>query len=98
MLSRRGHRRSRTPVSGRDGGISMRFRSRFRLAALLTAAGLLPLAITGTAAAAHAPGHTIFKGKHSILTAAQVERLAAHATHRSIIIFKNQLSSLPAKG
>src|SRR5215468_3559456 len=76
----------------------MRFRSRFRLAALLTAAGLLPLAISGTAAAARAPGHTIFKGKHSILTAAQVERLAAHASHRSIIIFKNQLSSLPAKG
>jgi subtilisin family serine protease len=76
----------------------MRFRSRFRLAALLTAAGLLPLAISGTAAAARAPGHTIFKGKHSILTAAQVERLAARATHRSIIIFKNQLSSLPAKG
>src|SRR5215470_14743406 len=76
----------------------MRFRSRFRLAALLTAAGLLPLAISGTAAAASAPGHTVFKGKHSILTAAQVERLAAHASHRSIIIFKNQLSSLPAKG
>src|SRR5207248_2705228 len=33
-----------------------------------------------------------------VLTAAQVERLAAHATHRSIIIFKNQLTSLPAKG
>jgi subtilisin family serine protease len=76
----------------------MRSRSRFRLAALLTAAGLLPLAISGTAAAARAPGHTVFKGKHSILTAAQVEHLAARATHRSIIIFKNQLSSLPAKG
>ncbi len=74
----------------------MRFRSRFRLAALLTAAGLLPLAISGTAAAARAPGHTVFKGKHSILTAAQVERLAARANHRSIIIFKDQLSSLPA--
>jgi len=76
----------------------MRFRSRFRLAAALTAAVLLPLAISGTAAAARAPGHSVFKGKHSILTAAQVERLAAHATHRSIIIFRNQLSSLPAKG
>jgi subtilisin family serine protease len=80
------------------GNNVMRFRSRFRLAALLTAAGLLPLAITGTAAAARAPGHTVFKGKHSILTKAQVERLAAHASHHSIIIFKNQLSSLPAKG
>ena len=77
----------------------MRFRSRFRLAALLAAAGLLPLAISGTAAAAGSPGHHFpFKGTKSVLTAAQVERLAAHATHRSIIIFKNQLSSLPAKG
>jgi subtilisin family serine protease len=76
----------------------MRFRSRFRLAALLTAAALLPLAISGTAAAARAPRHHIFKGTKSVLTAAQVERLAARATHRSIIIFKNQLSSLPAKG
>jgi subtilisin family serine protease len=76
----------------------MRSRSGFRLLAALTAAGMLPLAISGTAAAARSPGHAIFKGTHSVLTAAQVERLAAHATHRSIIIFKNQLSSLPAKG
>src|SRR5215472_10302954 len=76
----------------------MRFRTRFRLAALLAAAALLSLAVTGTAAAARSRGHRVFKGHHSILTAAQVERLAAHATHRSIIIFKNQLASLPAKG
>jgi subtilisin family serine protease len=73
-------------------------RSRFRLATLLTAAGLLPLALAGTAAAAGPSTHKVFKGEHSVLTLAQAERLAAHAAHRSIIIFKNQLTSLPAKG
>ena len=82
----------------KEWGSTMRFRTRFRLAALLAAAALLPLAVTGTAAAARSPGHRVFKGHHSILTAAQVERLAAHATHRSIIIFKDQLTNLPAKG
>jgi subtilisin family serine protease len=76
----------------------MRSRSGSRLLVLLATAGLLPLAISGTAAAARSPGHAVFKGTHSVLTKAQVERLAAHATHRSIIIFKNQLSNLPAKG
>jgi len=33
-----------------------------------------------------------------VLTKAQVERLAAHATHHSIIIFKDQLRGLPASG
>src|SRR5215471_9017512 len=75
----------------------MRFRKGIRLAAVLGTAGLLPLAASGAAVAAHSPGH-IFKGTKSVLTAAQVERLAARATHRSIIIFKNQLTSLPAKG
>src|SRR5690348_4225378 len=75
----------------------MRFRSALRLAATVGTAALLPLAASGAAAAAHSPGR-VFKGTKSVLTAAQVERLAAHATHRSIIIFKNQLTSLPAKG
>ena len=75
----------------------MRFRSGLRLAATLGTAALLPLAASGAAVAAHSPGR-VFKGTTSVLTAAQVERLAAHATHRSIIIFKNQLTSLPAKG
>src|SRR5690348_137291 len=75
----------------------MRFRSGLRLAAILGTAALLPLAASGAAAASHSPGR-IFKGTKSVLTAAQVERLAARATHRSIIIFKNQLTSLPAKG
>lgn len=74
----------------------MRSRSGRRLLVLL-AVGLLPLSVSG-AAAAHPPAHAVFKGTHSTLTAAQVERLAAHATRRSIIILKNQLSNLPAKG
>jgi hypothetical protein len=65
--------------------------------ALITAAGLLPLFISGTAVAASSPHH-VFRGEHSRLTAAQVERLSANATKRSIIIFRNQLTSLPAKG
>ena len=76
----------------------MRSRSGLRLLGLLTAAGMLPLAVSGTAAAARSPGHAVFKGTRSALTKAQVERLAADATHRSIIIFKDQLSSLPARG
>ena len=75
----------------------MRFRSGLRLTAVLGTTALLPLAASGAAAAAHSPGR-VFKGTKSVLTAAQVERLAAHATHRSIIIFKNKLTSLPAKG
>ena len=75
----------------------MHFRSAVRLAATVGTAALLPLAASGAAAAAHSPGR-IFKGTKSVLTAAQVERLAARATHRSIIIFKNQLTTLPAKG
>src|SRR5690242_21777940 len=76
---------------------NMRFRSGLRLAAILGTATLLPLAASSAAAASHSPGG-IFKGTKSVLTAAQVERLAARATHRSLIIFKYQLTSLPAKG
>ena len=75
----------------------MRFRKGLRLVAVLGTAGLLPLAASGVATAAHSPGR-VFKGTKSVLTKAQVERLAAHATHRSIIIFKNQLTGLPARG
>jgi subtilisin family serine protease len=77
--------------------ITMHFRSGLRLAAVLGTAALLPLAASGAAVAAHSPGR-VFKGTKSVLTAAQVERLAARATHRSIIIFKNQLTGLPARG
>ena len=75
----------------------MRFRSGLRLAAALGTAALLPLAASGAAVAAHSPGR-VFRGTKSVLTAAQVERLAAHPTYRSIIIFKNQPTSLPATG
>jgi hypothetical protein len=76
---------------------TMRFRSALRLTATLGTATLLPLAASGAAVAAHSPGG-VAVGTRSVLTAAQAERLAAHATHRSIIIFKNQLTGLPAKG
>jgi subtilisin family serine protease len=68
-----------------------------RYLALLASAGLLALGFSGTAAAA-GPPHQVFHGQKSVLSAAQVRRLSADATHRSIIIFKNQLASLPAKG
>ncbi len=72
-------------------------RSRFRLPALIAAAGLIPLGLSGTAVAARSPVH-VAKAKLPALTVAQVRKLAAHATDRSIIIFKNQLTNLPARG
>src|SRR5262249_38706892 len=80
-----------------EGMDSMLFGKGLRLAAVLGTTGLLPLAASGAAAAAHSPGR-VFKGTKSVLTKAQVEQLAAHATHRSIIIFKDQLRGLPARG
>jgi hypothetical protein len=73
-------------------------RYRFRLPALIAAAGLISLSLSGTAVAAHSSPTSAVKGQQSVLTAAQVRQLAAHATDRSIIIFKNQLSSLPVRG
>jgi subtilisin family serine protease len=70
-------------------------RSPSRLLALLGAGGLLALGVSGTAAAAGSP-RPVFHGQSSVLTAAQVTRLSANATRRSIIIFKNQLASTPA--
>ena len=75
----------------------MRFCSGFRLGALLVTAGLLPLAVGGTAMAASSP-RQVFKGEQSVLTAAQVSQLSADATKRSIIIFNNQMANLPARG
>jgi hypothetical protein len=71
-------------------------RSRFRLLALGATAGLIVLGLSGPAAA-RAPSRAL-KTEPSALTAAQVRRLAAHATDRSIIIFKDQFSDLPARG
>jgi len=70
-------------------------RSASRRLALLSAAGLVCLGIGGTATASTSPGH-VFRGQPSVLSAAQVQKLSADATHRSVIIFKNQLSTLPA--
>jgi hypothetical protein len=75
----------------------MRIGSGLRLTVVLATAALLPLATGNAAAAIQSPG-IVAKGTTSVLTAAQVERLAAHATQRSIIIFRNQLTGLPAKG
>ena len=73
----------------------MRFR--FRLPACIAAAVLIPLGLSGLVAAAQ-PAARQFNGKPAALTAAQVRLLAAHANDRSIIIFKDQLTNLPARG
>src|SRR5260370_23411901 len=72
-------------------------RYRFRLTALIAVAALPPLGLSGPVAAAHSPAHAV-SGQQPALTVAQVLRLAAHATDRSIIIFKSQLTNLPARG
>src|ERR1700722_15834115 len=72
-------------------------RSRVRLTALVAVAGFLPLSVAGTAAAARGQSHEV-KTQQSVLTAAQVRRLASHATNRSIILLKNQLPSLSVRG
>ncbi len=71
----------------------MRSRSR-SLVALL--AGLLALAVGGVALAAGS-SHQVVRGGRSVLSAAEVRRLSAGATHHSIIIIRNQLSNLPAR-
>jgi subtilisin family serine protease len=73
----------------------MRCRTGLRAGTLLAAAGLLALSVSG-AAAATGPPHHLFQGKQSTLSAADVARLSADATQRSIILFKNQLSGTPA--
>ncbi len=74
----------------------MSSRSRFRLVALLATAVLIPLTAVGIAAAARSHNHHVFRGKKTLLTAAQIRRLSAGANKRTIIIFKNQLGRLPA--
>ncbi len=73
----------------------MRFR--FRLPALVAAGVLIPLGLSGQVAAAHPPARA-FTGAPAGLTAAQVRQLAANSTDRSIIILKDQLTNLPARG
>ena len=74
-----------------------RSRSRFRLATLIAVTGLVSVGLGGAAAAAGSSAQ-VGKTERPVLTAAQVRQLAAHATDRSIIIFKNQLSNLPVRG
>ena len=75
----------------------MRSRFSFRVGMALTGAVLLTLTIGGPARAGQGPGR-VFKGSPSALSAADVARLSANANQRSIIVFKNQLTGLPASG
>jgi subtilisin family serine protease len=50
----------------------------------------------GGAAAASGTSGRVFTAERSVLSAADVARLSADVTHRSIIIFRNQLAGLPA--
>jgi hypothetical protein len=86
-----------TTPRGTDVLVVVRRRSLLRLGALLAAAGLLSMGLGG-AAAASGPSGQVFTGSRSVLSAADVARLAADATHRSIIIFKNQLADLHNDG
>lgn len=70
--------------------------SRIRLAALVVV-GIAVSLTAGIAVASRLSHRHVFRGKRSVLTAAEVRRLSANATHHSIIIFKNQLSNLPAR-
>jgi subtilisin family serine protease len=58
---------------------------------------LVLLVAGGIAVAASSHHHRVFRGKRPALTAAQIRRLSAGAKKRTIIIFKNQLTNLPAR-
>jgi len=72
-----------------------------RQLALAGAAALLPLALGGQAFAAGGANpllqHTRRAGP-SVLSPADIQRLSANATNRSIIILKDQHANLPARG
>jgi hypothetical protein len=76
----------------------MRFRSRFRLLTVVGVFAVVGLVAGGIAVAASSHHHRVFRGKRTALTASQIRRLSAGAKKRTIIIFKNQLSGLPARG
>jgi subtilisin family serine protease len=69
-------------------------RSRIRRAALITVAAVL--ALGGAATAATSRHHHVFRGKRTVLSAAEIKRLSAGTRRPSIIVFKNQLKNLPA--
>jgi hypothetical protein len=75
----------------------MRFRSRFGVLGALGAVALVLLVAGGIALAASSRHHRVFRGKRPALTAAQIRRLSSGAKKRTIIIFKNQLTNLPAR-
>jgi subtilisin family serine protease len=75
----------------------MWFRSRFRLLGAVGAVALVLSVAGGIAVAASSPHHRVFRGKRPVLTAAQIRRLSAGAQKRTIIIFRNQLTNLPAR-
>ena len=75
----------------------MRFRSRFGVLGALSAVILVLLVAGGIAVAASSRHHRVFRGKRPALTAAQIRRLSSGAKKRTIIIFKNQLTNLPAR-
>jgi hypothetical protein len=67
-----------------------------RLLACIAIATLLPAATTSSALAVNAPT-LVHRGVPSVLSQAEVERLSANATKRSIIIFKNQHPEAPVR-
>jgi Subtilase family len=82
-----------------EGGMNtMRFRFGARLPAMVVVAGLAVLVAVGVAAASASHRHRVFHGHRSALTAAEIRRLKKGAARHSIIIFKNQLTNLPARG
>src|SRR5215472_15227614 len=82
---------------GLEGWDAMAFRFRLRLPAVLGVVAVLGLVAGGIAAAASSHHHRIFHGKRTVLTTAQIRRLSTGAKKRTIIIFKNQLTGLPAR-
>src|ERR1700730_5878506 len=65
--------------------------------ALLAIAVLIPAASGGSALAAVNKPVVVHRGQPSVLPAAEIERLAANANLRSIIIFKDQHPEAPAR-
>jgi hypothetical protein len=75
----------------------MSFRARVGLL-VVTACAVGTLVVGGIALAARTHRNRVFHGTAPVLTAAQIRRLSAGAKKRTIIIFKNQLTNLPARG
>jgi Subtilase family/Peptidase inhibitor I9 len=64
--------------------------------AFIALATLLPAAMSSPALAVNAPS-VVHRGEPSVLSQAEVERLAANAAQRSIVIFKNQHPEAPER-